>query len=190
MSRPTVLLYWIPLGAGRHVVKTSGKIFEAISAFFGRRPRRDLYHAALEVHVPEGKFLIEQAPVWDMADKDKGVVAQGPVGMKWLGRFRLFRYEVRCWKDGIIPDLQYAVESPVEVTDDPNIAQRIIQELRGVPTPVWGRDEFHTGEMWNSNSVISWVLIRSGVAVSSIPFPKNGRAPGWDAGQKVAIHNE
>jgi hypothetical protein len=40
--------------------------------------------------------------------------------------------------------------------------------------------------MWNSNSIVSWLLARSGVAVESIPLPANGRAPGWRAGLVVA----
>jgi hypothetical protein len=55
-----------------------------------------------------------------------------------------------------------------------------------VPTPVWGRDELHAGEMWNSNSVISWLLMRSGLGTDGIRPPRGGRAPGWDAGLAVA----
>ncbi len=35
-------LYWIPLGAGTHVVRISGRLFEAISALLHRRQPRDL----------------------------------------------------------------------------------------------------------------------------------------------------
>jgi hypothetical protein len=55
-----------------------------------------------------------------------------------------------------------------------------------VPTPVWGRDELHTGEMWNSNSTISWLIARSGLDAESIALPRRGRAPGWDAGIVIA----
>jgi hypothetical protein len=55
-----------------------------------------------------------------------------------------------------------------------------------VPTPVWGRDELGTGEMWNSNSVIAWVIARSGIDAESIQPPQGGRAPGWRAGVVVA----
>ena len=55
-----------------------------------------------------------------------------------------------------------------------------------VPTPVWGRDELGTGEMWNSNSVIAWVIARSGIDTASIQPPTGGRAPGWQAGLVVA----
>lgn len=34
----SVELAWIPLGAGQHVVKFSGKLYEALTAFIGRRP--------------------------------------------------------------------------------------------------------------------------------------------------------
>ena len=38
-------LYWIPLGAGQRVVRTSGKLYERLVARAARRPRRDLYHS-------------------------------------------------------------------------------------------------------------------------------------------------
>ncbi|MGH2589776.1 MAG: hypothetical protein ACRDGW_03145, partial [Actinomycetota bacterium] len=51
---------------------------------------------------------------------------------------------------------------------------------------VWGRDELRTGDMWNSNSLISWLLLRAGVDTGQILPPSGGRAPGWDAGLVVA----
>jgi hypothetical protein len=59
-----------------------------------------------------------------------------------------------------------------------------------VPTPVWGRDELRTGDMWNSNSVTAWVIARSGMDVESICPPPAGRAPGWHAGLEVARRQE
>lgn len=179
-------LYWIPLGAEARVVKVSGKVFEACSAFVQRRERCDLYHSALEVAVPEGRFVIEQAPVPDVHGDRRGVVATGPVGMRPLGRFRLFRYEIRRWHDGRIPDVDDAIGSPVRLTADPATAQRLLGVLPSVPTPVWGRDELAAGEMWNSNSITSWALARSGFEVATIQPPSGGRAPGWDAGAAVA----
>ena len=179
-------LYWIPLGAGAHVVRMSGRLFEALSAFVQRRARRDLYHSALTVSAPEGEFVIEQTPVVDRHGTRRGVVAEGPVGVRWLGRFRVFRYEIRRWRDGSIPDVSYAVASPVRLSDDPAVARLILAELPLVPTPAWGRDEMDAGEMWNSNSVIAWVLARGGVDLAAIRPPAGGRAPGWDAGRVVA----
>jgi hypothetical protein len=40
--------------------------------------------------------------------------------------------------------------------------------------------------MWNSNSVISWALVRAGVIDAAGSPPAGGRAPGWDAGVAVA----
>jgi hypothetical protein len=179
-------LYWIPLGADAHVVKISGKVFEACSAFVQRRARCDLYHSALEVTVAEGRFVIEQAPVPDRHGDRRGVVATGPVGTRPLGRVRLFRYEIRRWRDGRIPDVDEAIGSPVRLSDDPATARRLLEVLPSVPTPVWGRDELGAGEMWNSNSITSWTLARSGVSVGTIRPPRGGRAPGWDAGVVVA----
>jgi hypothetical protein len=111
-------LYWIPLGAGASVVKLNGKAYEAIKAFIEHRSRTALYHSALEIRAPEGRYGVEVTPVPDRHGDDRGAVAVGPVGMRWLGWFRLFRYEIRRWLDGTIPDVGLAVESPVRVADD------------------------------------------------------------------------
>jgi hypothetical protein len=110
-------LYWLPLGAGGHSVRLNGLVFEAIAARLHHRGRADLYHSALEVHVPEGRFVIEQAPAWGTSG-ERSVVAEGPVGIRAAGRFRLFRYEVRRWREGAILDLAEAVESPQRLSDD------------------------------------------------------------------------
>ncbi len=183
---PVVDLSWIPLGAGSPVVEFSGNVFEAIAARVHRRPRSDLYHAALEVYLPSGRFAIEQAPVPDANGASRGVVAVGPVGVRAAGRWRRLRYEVRCWPDGIIPDLGDAVGSPVHVSIDSTVATRILEVLPTIPTPVWGRDEAGVGDMWNSNSVIAWVLTQSGIDAHSLRPPTGGRAPGWRAGCVVA----
>ena len=185
-AKPGIDLYWLPLGAGGHSVRLNGQLFEAVAARLERRQPCDLYHAALEVRVPEGRFAIEQAPVRDRNGAVRGVIAEGAVGSRWAGRFRLFRYEVRCWFGGVIPDIDEAVESPQRLTDDPRLAERVLDLAPGVPTPVWGRDELGAGEMWNSNSLIAWLIARCGLAAESIRPPAGGRAPGWRAGVVVA----
>ena len=87
-------LYWIPLGAGDHIVRVSGKLYEALRGISERRPRTDLYHSALEISLPGDRFIIESAPIPDLRGSERGVVAEGPVGVRWLRRFRLFRYEM------------------------------------------------------------------------------------------------
>jgi hypothetical protein len=186
-SRPItgIDLYWLPLGAGGHSVRLNGLVFEAIAARLQHRDRSDLYHSALEIYVPEGRFVIEQAPAWGESG-ERGLVAEGPVGTRAAGRFRLFRYEVRRWRDGVIPDVVEAVESPQRLSDDPELARRLLELVPEVPTPVWGRDELGAGEMWNSNSLISWLIARAGLDVESIRPPAGGRAPGWRAGIVMA----
>jgi hypothetical protein len=170
-------LYWIPLGAGGHFVRFNGRVYEALVAARDHRPRRDLYHAALVAD----RYAIEVAPAWDRDEPNRGVVATGAVGSRLLGRSKWFRYEVRCWCDGTIPDLAEAV-GPRRVTDDPLVTRRLLAAIRDVPTPVWGRDELGAGEMWNSNSVVAWLLATAGVHAEQIRPPANGRAPGWGAG--------
>jgi len=126
--------------------------------------------------------VIEIAPVRDGDGGVRGVVAEGSVGSRWAGCVRLFRYEIRRWRDGDIPDVGEAVESPRRLTDDPLVARRVLDLVAEVPAVVWGRDELHAGEMWNSNSLVSWLIVRSGLRVESVLPPAGGRAPGWDAG--------
>jgi len=179
-------LYWLPLGAGGHFVRLNGRVFEAVAARAARRPARDLYHSALEVRVGAARFVIEQAPVRDARGEQRGVVAEGPVGARWAGRVRIFRYEIRRWRDGRIPDIDEAVDSPRRLTEREARAQLVLDLVPRVPTPVWGRDELGTGDMWNSNSVIAWLLARSGLDTEPIHPPTGGRAPGWQAGLVMA----
>jgi hypothetical protein len=190
-ARPTaaVELYWLPLGAGGHFVRINGRLFEALAARLQGRPACDLYHSALQVHAGGETFVVEQTPVPDLSREARGVVAEGAVGSRWAGRLRIFRYEIRVWRNGRIPDVVEAVDSPVRLSGEESDARRVLDVVRQVPTPVWGRDELRAGEMWNSNAVIAWVIARSGLAVESIRPPANGRAPGWRAGLEVAARS-
>ncbi len=161
-------------------------MYENLAARYRRREPFDLYHSALEVRLGEDRFVIEMTPEWGNGDADRGVVAGGPVGLRWLGRSRLFRYEVRRWRDGAIPDVAEAVGGPRRLSADPGLAERVLELVPDVPTPTWGRDELGTGDMWNSNSLISWVLVRSGHDADAVELPPHGRAPGWTAGLVTA----
>ncbi|HEY6532827.1 MAG TPA: hypothetical protein VIY72_11015 [Acidimicrobiales bacterium] len=180
-------LYWIPLGAGAGgaLVRWSGRGYEALAAAAAHRARRALFHSALEVHLDGVTTAIEMAPVWT-AKGDRGVVVEGAVGARFLGRWRWFRYEVRCWRNGAIPDLAAAVEGAVRVSDDPADAHRVLELVADFPSHTWGRDELSTGEMWNSNSLTAWLLARAGLEPNELAPPLGGRAPGWDAGLVVA----
>ncbi|KAA3635421.1 MAG: hypothetical protein DWP92_11090 [Armatimonadetes bacterium] len=187
-SRIGVYLYWIPLGAGGvGFVRLNGRVYEAMAARIKHRTPLALYHTALEVYAPEGRFTIENA--WPSPDADtasRGVAFEGPVFHRRLARFRPFRYEVRCWQDGVVPDASHAVAGPRRLSGDARQAQLLLSLVPSVPTLVWGRDELDVGEMWNSNSVISWLLVSSGFAIEPIRPPAGGRAPGWKAGVVAA----
>jgi hypothetical protein len=179
-------LYWIPLGAGGHSVRFNGRVFEAIEAARQHRQRCDLYHAALVVELDGDRYTIEIAPSPEADEASRGVVATGAVGSRYVGWLRLFRYEVRCWRGGAIPDLREAVGGPHRVSSDPRAARRLLDLVATVPTPVWGRDELRAGEMWNSNSMIAWLIATAGLPADLLRPPLDGRAPGWDAGLEVA----
>lgn len=182
----SVDLYWLPLGAGGHFVRLNGWVYEAVAAWVEHRPPCDLYHSALQVEAADGRFVIEQAPVHDWSGAQRGVVGEGAVGARWAGRLRIFRYEIRLWREGHIPDVAEAVDSPRRLTTDEDRAQILLGLVSQVPTPVWGRDQLGAGEMWNSNSVIAWIITRSGLDPELVHPPAGGRAPGWHAGVALA----
>lgn len=183
----SVSLYWIPLGAGGNgFVRFNGRIYEALKARFEHRPPRDLYHTALEVSLEGKRFVIENA--WPSPDADvasRGVVVEGPVFSKNLARFRPFRYEVRSWQDGVIADCEEAVATPV-LTHESSQARRLLGLVSQVPAMTWGRDGLGAGDMWNSNSVIAWLLARGGLLTDAVQPPPGGRAPGWIAGIRAS----
>lgn len=187
MSQAGVDLYWLPLGAGGHFVRFNGHVYEALVAAREHRPRLDLYHSALEISLPDGRFVIENAwPIPDRSGGARGVRVEGPVWTAQLARFHMFRYEIRCWPDGVIADLAEAVESPVRISDDESTARRLLELVSSVPALVWGRRPDDSKEMWNSNSVVAWLLARADLDAADLRPPTNGRAPGWCTGVEFA----
>jgi len=184
-------LYWIPLGAGAGggLVRWSGRLYESVAAASERRSRQALFHSALLVRVDGTTAAIEMAPVWTTR-AERGVVSEGPVGVRALGRWRLFRYEVRCWPNGSIPDIAAAVDGPVRVSDDAEAARRVLELASQFPVHTWGRDEAKAGEMWNSNSLTAWLLARAGIPTDALRPPDGGRAPGWNAGVAIASRDD
>ena len=187
-SQPGIYLYWIPLGAGGSgFVRLNGLIYEAVKALRERRRRLRLFHTAMEVRIAEGDFIVETMwPSPDDATASRGVVLEGPVFAPWLSSTRVLRYEVRCWRDGALPDAEHAVGGPQRVSGDLVLARSLLDRVGSVPALIWGRDQPGSGDMWNSNSVISWLLATAGLPMNTISPPQGGRAPGWDAGVEMA----
>lgn len=143
----SVDLYWLPLGAGEPlgIVRRSGRAFEAAEARYQHRAPCDLYHSALKVHLGDDTFVIEMAPVWGNKQTGRGVVGEGAVGLPWLAHSRFFRYEIRRWQGGIIPDQAYAVASPMHFPTDPVLTRRLLELVPAFPAVTWGRDELRAG---------------------------------------------
>ena len=178
----TVTLHWLPLGAGGTVVHLSGMIWERVQARRESRHPAPLFHSALEVRGSGPGVVIEIAPMVNSLPEEHGVVGTGPVGSRWAGRFAAFTYELRCWEGGRIPDQRFEVGPPVRLSESFEVADRVIELTGKVPMLVWGRDELRFGEMWNSNSVIAWLLAGAGIDLDGVEPPSGGRAPGWSAG--------
>lgn len=149
IQRTRIDLFWLPLGAGGRFVRSNGRVYERMSAHRHHRPVSDLHHTGLLLRLDNVSYAEEMGPAWNVSDAKRGVVREGPVGFKWLGRFRAFRYEIRCWPGGYIPDVAEAVKSPVRVTEDPTRVAALLAVLKEVPALTWGRgrDQLGTGEM-------------------------------------------
>lgn len=185
-SPASVDLYWLPLGAGGHLVGWNGRLYERLHALRRHEPRCALFHAALEVGQDGRRYVIEMAPVWSDRSPERGVQIEGPVGVRRLGALRAFRYEVRCWPDGRIPDRDEAVESPRRISEDPERVAHILTQVGRVPAYTWGRDPLGCGDMWNSNSLVAWLLASTGPDGPATEVPAGGRAPGWRSGLVLA----
>jgi hypothetical protein len=182
-----VSLFWLPLGAdGNPAVRWGGRAYEAIAALREHRDRLTLFHSALLVRLGETSFVVEMAPAWGAPARDRGVVGEGAVGLASLGRSPLFRYEIRCWRDGVIADADQAVDRPRDLNATEGQARTLLALVPRCPTPLWGRDELAAGDMWNSNSLVAWLLTHAGLNGDEMAPPVHGRAPGWDAGVRVA----
>jgi len=184
---PGVSLFWLPLGAdGNPAVRRGGQAYEAVVARRQRRERLSLFHSALLVRLGGETVVVEMAPVWGALEADRGVVGEGPVGLAWLGHSRFFRYEIRRWRGGVIPDADHAVDSPVDLGATERQARALLALVPDCPIPVWGRDDLRAGDMWNSNSLVAWLLTHVGLLRDDLGPPPQGRAPGWGAGVAVA----
>ncbi|WP_457541329.1 hypothetical protein [Williamsia sp. R60] len=78
------------------------------------------------------------------------------------------------------------MDSPQVLSDDSAAASRILAKVVSVPRFTWGRDELGVGDMWNSNSLTSWLLMVGGIDLMNVKPPDGGRAPGWQAGIALA----
>lgn len=185
MDKTGIRLWWLPVGAGGHVVIHTSRWWERWRSLREGRSPRPLFHAALEILVPDGRYAVEMAPAWGPGAGGPGVVATGPVALRALGRSRFFRYEVRCWRDGVIPDLAYAPEAPVVFNLAASDAAALLARVPQVPLRVWGA-KMAGGDMWNSNSLVSWLLQTSNIDAAALSPPNGGRAPGWLAGIDAA----
>ena len=75
------------------------------------------------------------------------------------------------------------------IRDEGRLSDRereVLALVPAFPRLVWGRDAHGAGDMWNSNSLVSWLLARSGHDMAPLGPPRHGRAPGWQAGLVAA----
>ena len=179
-------LYWLPVGAGKLSPprKWSLWLWEAADAALHRRPRKQLLHAGLKIRTPDAVTrTIELMP--DFLPGSEAPAITGPVGVRWAGRWKYFRYRLACEAVERLPDEEFAVE-PATLLGDGEVARRLLGLAAETPAFTWGRRAAGTHEMWTSDSAISWLLLRAGIALDGVAPPAYGRAPGWSAGVELA----
>ena len=181
-----VYLLWIPLGAGASVpvAHWSGRAYEAISARRARRTAAAICSTRRWRSRAGGhRFVVEMTPAWGSAHTSAGSVASGPVAFQLLGRSRFFRYEVHCWRDGVIPTGTTRSVIPRCVSNDPD-------DRRSHPGPRSAVPNAHDGVATTSAPGTCGTPTRSlpgccpgrGSRTADVHPPRNGRAPGWRAG--------
>lgn len=182
----------MPVGAGTpRLQQASLRLWEAIEAARARRPRVKLFHSALKLGLADGgTYTLELTPMFIGGSEPP--ILTGPVGLRGADRFRLFRYQLRGLPVTSLPDEEWAVESPVRLSDECDVVDRMLELAPSVPRHIWGRRVPGTREMWTSDSVISWLLFRAGLDLSDVRVPDGGRAPGWNVGLQLAAvdHDE
>ena len=180
-----VKLYWVPVG-GTSVTD----LLDFIANLLIDNPGgKTIYHSALRVQFEEGgeckQYVIELTET-----------AESPPERRRVGEtvehniFGPFDYTIRLFRNGQIEDEAHATQ-PIELTTDCGIASNIAKlvEAEDVPDLGYG-DKVGTRsgatDRWTSNSVVSWLLQRTGLNPGGIFPPSGGIAPGWDAGSTYA----
>lgn len=169
-----VALTWAVVGEGGHVAIRTSHWWEVAVAAREHRPPRTLYHGALELVVDGRPLVVEMTPTWGRASRE--VVATGPVGSRWLGWSPFFRYEIRYTRPPALSEHEGSV-----LRDGREAVEAVLDAVPRVPRLTWGRAVGPSGDMWSSNSVVSWVLADARL-LDGLGPPPAGRAPGWDAG--------
>lgn len=149
---------------------------------------KTLYHAALEVQVPEGRecprYVIEmQNHLADPAEASaKGQVSAGNFGAAVLGPVVTSvagpQYGIRKWRNGEIEggnDPAVAHPGRRILSRDCQQARRILELVASVPTNDYSTD-------WTSNSVVSWLLEKAGLNPGGLSPPVGGLTPNSQSG--------
>ena len=140
-------------------------------AWSAPRPRRPLPHGARGARARGVRFVVEHGAghVSTRGERRRGR-AKGRSAAAWAGRLPVSS-ATRCdwWRDGVIPDARRGRRQPAAPE---RRRRRRRGELLGlvprVPDARLGAGtSSSTGEMWNSNSFSSWLLIRSGLDAAS-----------------------
>jgi hypothetical protein len=176
----SALLLWIPVGAGTRFQRLTLNVYERLWAKLARRPRSTLVHAGLKLACGGQRFTVELMPA-PRGRADHGEVT-GPVGLRWLGRLRWFRYQVCVFERAALPDEQWVVGSPIVVASGTEAVSRLVALAKEVPAHTWGRRAPGAAEMWTSDSAISWMLVKAGLDPGACAPPSECIAPGWSAG--------
>lgn len=114
-------------------MRFSGLIYEAIAAARRHGQRCKLFHPVLEIRLPHGGYFVEMAPTQTVRATAAASLRKDQ--SDFARSLYLLCSVMRCAAGETAgpANLAYAVHSPLVVTDDARLAQRVFDILPAVP---------------------------------------------------------
>ena len=186
MSDPiaTVDLLWIPLGGPVRGARPA-RLFEKVLALAQRRPTYDLCHSALAVTVPTGRSVIEMHPSDRMANGEAWSVRVASQRRGWAISAVPVR-EIRRWREA--SSRTKARRFHGDRGRRSGGAERLLDLVSSVPTPVWVPDELGAGESGTRTQSCRGCSRGPESIPRRSDRPRRSRSR-WDAGLVVAARD-
>ena len=133
-----VELHWLPLGRGRILrAAQRPRLRGGGRAVGGRAPSATCTTRRSPCTATAPVTVVEMTPSTGGPPGPDARRGGGGAGRRAAGSpaLRVLRYEIRCWRDGMIGDIDEAVGDPLRLSDDAEVARRIIAPAPQVPPP-------------------------------------------------------
>lgn len=163
---------------------STAQILNLLAQFFIDNPLgKNLYHAALEVQVPEKPecpiYVVELNDFISDPDEAlrKGQLLRGDASVNPSG-LGSDAYGIRKWRNGTVEDGQDPAVAHAGrriLSTDCNTARRLLDLVGSIPTNNYS-------PTWTSNSIVAWLLEKVGLNPAGLDPPVHGLVPSWEHG--------